>query len=145
MKQLNSTVLTPNYGFLASPSNGEKVMVEYPVAQYQQPLHLGPCVRNNLLLGYAVANILSAYGCEGCQSKLMNDRNTYLQINASFGKSFINGETQNAGLKGDYLVASTSHFDNTKQSWGHESMGLTEDEAKKTSSSLLEAQELLRK
>lgn len=129
------------------PSNGQKVMVEYSSPNTNKPLHLGH-VRNNLL-GFSVAEILSANGYEVIKANLVNDRGIHICKSMLAWKLFGHGETpESSGLKGDHLVGKYYViFDKEykKQIEALISEGQTEDEAKKNASVIKEAQEMLLK
>ena len=129
------------------PSNGQKVMVEYSSPNTNKPLHLGH-VRNNLL-GFSVAEILSANGYEVIKANLVNDRGIHICKSMLAWKLFGNGETpESSGLKGDHLVGKYYViFDKEykKQIEVLISEGQTEDEAKKNAPVIKEAQEMLLK
>ncbi len=135
---------SPSFGQL--PSNGQKVMVEYSSPNTNKPLHLGH-LRNNFL-GYSVAQLLKASGYEVVKANLVNDRGIHICKSMVAYQHFGNGETPaTSGLKGDHLagkyyVLFDSHY--KEQQKELVAAGLSEDEAKKNASLLLEAQEMLR-
>jgi arginyl-tRNA synthetase len=93
----------PNFGILPSGSNGKTVMVEYSSPNTNKPLHLGH-VRNNLL-GFSVAEILSAAGYKVIKTNIVNDRGVHICKSMLAWQKFANGETPaSSGLKGDHLV-----------------------------------------
>ncbi|MGB4775183.1 MAG: arginine--tRNA ligase [Daejeonella sp.] len=145
VEQLWNTILKPNYGFY--PANGKKVMVEYSSPNTNKPLHLGH-VRNNLL-GYSVAEILSAYGYEVIKVNLVNDRGIHICKSMLAWQLFGNNETpDNSGLKGDHLVGKYYViFDQEykKQIEQLKASGQTEGEAKKSAPIICQAQEMLLK
>lgn len=134
-------------GFGQFPSNGQKVMVEYSSPNTNKPLHLGH-VRNNLL-GFSVAEILSANGYDVIKANLVNDRGIHICKSMLAWKMFGNGETpESTGLKGDHLVGKYYViFDKEykKQIEALIAVGQTEDEAKKNAPIIKEAQEMLLK
>lgn len=142
-------LLTKVHGhdFGQSPSNGQKVMVEYSSPNTNKPLHLGH-VRNNLL-GFSVAEILSANGYDVIKANLVNDRGIHICKSMLAWKMFGNGETpESSGLKGDHLVGKYYViFDKEykKQIEALITVGQTEDEAKKNAPVIKEAQEMLLK
>ena len=94
--ELLNTVHSNSFGQF--PSNGQKVMVEYSSPNTNKPLHLGH-VRNNLL-GYSVAEILSANGYEVIKVNLVNDRGIHICKSMLAWQLFGNGETpESSGLK----------------------------------------------
>lgn len=134
------------YGF--EPSNSKKaVMVEYASPNTNKPLHLGHV--RNVLLGYAVAEILKAAGHKVYKTQIINDRGIHICKSMLAWQKFGNGETPvNSGMKGDHLVGKYYvAFDKTFKEEINALMqqGKTEEEAKKTAPILLEAQEMLRK
>ncbi len=143
--QLLNTVLGQDFGQF--PANGKRVMVEYSSPNTNKPLHLGH-VRNNLL-GYSVAEILSANGFEVIKVNLVNDRGIHICKSMLAWQLFGNGETpESSGLKGDHLVGKYYViFDQEykKQIANLVLEGQTEDEAKKNAPVIRQAQEMLLK
>jgi arginyl-tRNA synthetase len=137
-------VVTADDFALAKP-NGKKVMVEYSSPNTNKPLHLGH-VRNNLL-GYSVAQILSAAGYEVIKANLVNDRGIHICKSMLAWQKWGNGETpESTGEKGDHLVGKYYViFDKEykKQIEELKAAGQTEDEAKKNAPLIKEAQEML--
>jgi arginyl-tRNA synthetase len=85
------------------PSNGKKVMVEYSSPNTNKPLHLGH-LRNNFL-GYSIAEILKANGCEVIKANLVNDRGIHICKSMLAWQLFAHGDTpESTGIKGDHLV-----------------------------------------
>ncbi|MEJ7778800.1 MAG: arginine--tRNA ligase [Daejeonella sp.] len=144
-ESLFSTILSPSYGQF-SP-NGKKVMVEYSSPNTNKPLHLGH-VRNNLL-GYSVAQILSANGYEVIKTNLVNDRGIHICKSMLAWQQFGNNETPEiSGLKGDHLVGKYYViFDQVYKKQISEliSAGQTEDDAKKNAPIIKLAQQMLLK
>jgi arginyl-tRNA synthetase len=122
------------------------IMVEYSSPNTNKPLHLGH-IRNNLL-GFSVAEILSASGKKVYKTQIINDRGIHICKSMVAWLKFGNGETpQSTGLKGDKLVGNYYvKFDKEykKQIDTLIADGKAEDEAKKQAPILLEAQEMLR-
>ena len=143
--QLLNTVL--NQGFGQFPANGKRVMVEYSSPNTNKPLHLGH-VRNNLL-GYSVAEILSANGFEVFKVNLVNDRGIHICKSMLAWQLFGNGESpESSGLKGDHLVGKYYViFDREykKQITELKLQGQTEENAKKNAPVIRQAQEMLLK
>ncbi len=133
--------------FLNLPSKNEKVMVEYSSPNTNKPLHLGH-IRNNLL-GYSVSQIMKAAGYEVIMTNLINDRGIHICKSMLAWEKFGNGETpESAGMKGDHLVGKYYvEFDKAYKAELASLMatGLSEDDAKKASSLMKEAQEMLLK
>ena len=143
--RLLNDILADSFGQFEA--NGEKVMVEYSSPNTNKPLHLGH-VRNNLL-GYSVAQILSANGYEVIKANLVNDRGIHICKSMLAWQQFGNSETPaSSGLKGDHLVGKYYViFDKEykKQIATLKSTGQTEDEAKKNAPVIKQAQEMLLK
>ena len=143
--RLLNDILAPSYGQFAA--NGKRVMVEYSSPNTNKPLHLGH-VRNNLL-GYSVAQILSANGYDVIKVNLVNDRGIHICKSMLAWQQFGNDETpETSGLKGDHLVGKYYViFDKEykKQIAELVSSGQTEDEAKKNAPIIQQAQEMLLK
>ncbi|MES2375766.1 MAG: arginine--tRNA ligase [Bacteroidota bacterium] len=131
--------------FAVAKPNGKKVMVEYSSPNTNKPLHLGH-VRNNLL-GYSVAQILSAAGYDVVKTNLVNDRGIHICKSMLAWQKWGNGETpESTGEKGDHLVGKYYViFDKEykKQIEELKAAGQTEDEAKKNAPLIKEAQEML--
>ena len=143
--ELLNTIHSSSFGQF--PSNGQKVMVEYSSPNTNKPLHLGH-VRNNLL-GFSVAEILSANGYEVIKVNLVNDRGIHICKSMLAWQMFGNGETpESSQLKGDHLVGKYYViFDKEykKQIEALIDKGHTEDEAKKNAAIINDAQEMLLK
>jgi arginyl-tRNA synthetase len=126
-------------------SNGKKVMVEYSSPNTNKPLHLGH-IRNNLL-GYSVAEILSANGYEVIKANLVNDRGIHICKSMLAWQKFGNAETpESSGLKGDHLVGKYYVLFDKAYKAEQEvlvAQGKTEEEAKKQAPLILEAQAML--
>ena len=143
--ELLNTIHSSSFGQF--PSNGQKVMVEYSSPNTNKPLHLGH-VRNNLL-GFSVAEILSANGYEVIKVNLVNDRGIHICKSMLAWQMIGNGETpESSQLKGDHLVGKYYViFDKEykKQIEALIDKGHTEDEAKKNAAIIKDAQEMLLK
>ncbi|WP_411275223.1 arginine--tRNA ligase [Daejeonella sp.] len=143
--RLLKDILAVNFGQFEA--NGEKVMVEYSSPNTNKPLHLGH-VRNNLL-GYSVAQILSANGYEVIKANLVNDRGIHICKSMLAWQQFGNNETPvSSGLKGDHLVGKYYViFDKEYKKQVAEliASGQSEAEAKKNAPIIIEAQEMLLK
>ena len=97
----NSISNGSNFGFVETKQDA--IMVEYSSPNTNKPLHLGH-IRNNLL-GYAVAEILSASGKKVYKTQIINDRGIHICKSMVAWTKFGKGETpENTGLKGDKLV-----------------------------------------
>ncbi len=123
------------------------VMVEYSSPNTNKPLHLGHI--RNILLGYAVSEILISAGHKVVKANLINDRGIHICKSMIAWKLFGNGETpQSSGMKGDHLVG--KYYVKFDQQYKDEvgkliAGGLDEKEAKNTAPIMLEAQSMLRK
>lgn len=141
----NDSLLAHDFG--AIKPNGTKVMVEYSSPNTNKPLHLGH-IRNNLL-GYSVAQLLSAAGYQVVKANLVNDRGIHICKSMLAWQKFGNGETpESTGLKGDHLVGKYYVvFDKAykKEIDELKAIGQTEEEAKKNAPLIKEAQLMLQK
>lgn len=141
----NSISNGSNFGFVETKQDA--IMVEYSSPNTNKPLHLGH-IRNNLL-GYAVAEILSASGKKVYKTQIINDRGIHICKSMVAWTKFGKGETpENTGLKGDKLVG--NYYVKFDQEYKKEievliNTGVPEEEAKKRAPILMEAQEMLRK
>ena len=82
---------------------GKRIMVEYSSPNTNKPLHLGH-LRNNFL-GWSIAEIFSANGCDTIKICIVNDRGIHICKSMLAWKKFANGETpQTTGIKGDHFV-----------------------------------------
>jgi len=139
----NNELLSPQFGSIKP--NGQKVMVEYSSPNTNKPLHLGH-VRNNLL-GYSVAELLKADGYEVIKVNLVNDRGIHICKSMLAWQRWGNGETpESSFLKGDHLVGKYYViFDKEykKEIDRLKTEGQTEEEAKKNSPLIIEAQKML--
>tara|TARA_B110000046_G_scaffold34410_1_gene37246 strand:- start:13999 stop:15786 length:1788 start_codon:yes stop_codon:yes gene_type:complete len=142
---LKSIGSSKNFGF-AVPNSKERVMVEYSSPNTNKPLHLGH-LRNNFL-GNSVSRILKANGHEVVKVQIINDRGIHICKSIVAWQKFGNSETPaSTGLKGDKLVG--NYYIRFDQKYKKEiaaliSSGKTEEEAKKQSPIIMEAQEMLR-
>ncbi|GAA4805699.1 arginine--tRNA ligase [Olivibacter ginsenosidimutans] len=138
-------VLSDQFGIL--PKNGERVMVEYSSPNTNKPLHLGH-VRNNLL-GFSVATILEAAGYDVIKTNLVNDRGIHICKSMLAWEKFGHGETpESSGLKGDKLVGNYYVLFDKQYKQEVDTLkaaGKSEEEAKRESPLMQEAQELLRR
>jgi arginyl-tRNA synthetase len=101
IKVLNSFNNSPNFGFKGS--SDQEIMVEFSSPNTNKPLHLGH-LRNNFL-GYSVARILEANGCNVHKVQIINNRGIHICKSMVAWQKFGNGETpESTGLKGDKLV-----------------------------------------
>jgi len=131
----------------ASVKSGPPVLVEYSSPNTNKPLHLGH-IRNNLL-GYSVAELLKATGCPVRKVNLVNDRGIHICKSMLAWLKRSNGETpESSGMKGDHLVG--KYYVEFDRMYREDisrlvDAGVSEEEAKRTAPSIVEAQELLRK
>jgi arginyl-tRNA synthetase len=143
----NEIYAEPNYGFVSPKSNEKAVLVEYSSPNTNKPLHLGH-IRNNLL-GYSVAEIIKASGKKVYKTQIINDRGIHICKSMLAWQKYGNGQTpESTGLKGDKLVGNYYvAFDKQYKIEINDliAQGITEEEAKKTAPSIIEAQEMLRK
>ena len=143
----NSIVADSMYGYVAGIPEDNAVMVEYSSPNTNKPLHLGH-VRNNLL-GYSVAEILKASGRKVYKTQIINDRGIHICKSMLAWQRFGNEETpKSTGLKGDKLVG--NYYVKFDKEYKKEIQtlikeGKTEEEAKKQSPILIEAQQMLLK
>ncbi|MGB1451621.1 MAG: arginine--tRNA ligase, partial [Marinirhabdus sp.] len=133
--------------FGTRPATGSAVLVEYASPNTNKPLHLGHV--RNVLLGYAVAQILKAAGKKVYKTQIINDRGIHICKSMYAWEQFGNGETpQSTGIKGDKLVGSYYvKFDQQykKEVEGLIAAGRTPQQAKAEAPSLAAAQQMLRK
>ncbi len=130
-------------------SNIEKknatVMVEYSSPNTNKPLHLGH-IRNNLL-GFSVAQILKEAGYDVIKSQIINDRGIHICKSMLAWEKFGKGETPETDqVKGDKFVG--NYYVKFDQQYKREiaeliANGSTEDQAKKESPLMKEAQKML--
>ena len=134
-----------NYGF--SKERKETVMVEYCSPNTNKPLHLGHI--RNCLLGHSVAEILKANGNKVIKANLINDRGIHICKSMLAWLKWGNNDTpENHSLKGDHFIGNyyVLFEKNLKQEVEDlVAIGLSEDEAKKKSGLMIQAQELLKK
>lgn len=136
---------TENFG--KTPEAGKAVMVEYSSPNTNKPLHLGHV--RNVLLGYAVSEIIKAAGSKVYKTQIINDRGIHICKSMLAWERYGKGETpESTGLKGDKLVG--NYYVKFDQEYKKEvaalvAQGKSEEEAKKEAPLLLEAQEMLRK
>ncbi|WP_374949132.1 arginine--tRNA ligase [Mucilaginibacter sp.] len=143
--KLQTEILDDNFA-VAEP-NGKRVMVEYSSPNTNKPLHLGH-IRNNLL-GFSLAEILTAAGYDVVKANLVNDRGIHICKSMLAWREFGNGETpESSGLKGDHLAGKYYvWFDKAYKQQIQELVeeGQTEDDAKKNAPLIKEAQQMLLK
>lgn len=136
---------TENYG--VQPISGNAIVIEYSSPNTNKPLHLGHV--RNVLLGYAVSEIIQASGSKVYKTQIINDRGIHICKSMLAWQRYGGEETpETSGLKGDKLVGNYYvRFDKEYKSeiQALVAQGITEEEAKKQAPILLEAQEMLRK
>ncbi len=141
----NSIKDNTTFGFVSPATNEKAIMVEYSSPNTNKPLHLGH-IRNNLL-GYSVAEIIKASGKKVYKTQIINDRGIHICKSMLAWQKFGEGQTpESTGLKGDKLVGNFYvQFDKVYKSEisALMSQGKTEEEAKKLSPVILEAQQML--
>lgn len=145
---LHSMAADDSFGFKAETPESKLVMVEYSSPNTNKPLHLGH-VRNNLL-GYSLSQILKANGNKVVKTNIVNDRGIHICKSMLAWQKWGDGITpEKAGKKGDHLIGDFYvAFDKHLKAEVKEIMektGVSEDEAKKQSKLMAEAQEMLRK
>lgn len=137
---------TVDYGYSKEKKAG-KILVEYSSPNTNKPLHLGH-IRNNLL-GWSVAEILKANGCDVIKTTLVNDRGIHICKSMLAWQKWGNGETpESSGMKGDLLVGKyyvlfDKHYKEEIKSLIDK--GIPEEDAAKQASLIIEAQVMLRK
>lgn len=135
-------------GFSWQPSGKPGVkMVEYSSPNTNKPLHLGHV--RNILLGYAMSNILAARGHKVYKVNLVNDRGIHICKSMLAWEKFGNCETpESSGIKGDHLVGKYYvEFANAHKAETEKlvAQGMGKDEAEKNAPIMQEAQEMLRR
>ncbi len=138
---------TINYGHQNTTGSMPNVMIEYSSPNTNKPLHLGH-IRNNLL-GFALAEILKANGCNVIKTNIVNDRGIHICKSMYAWLKWGNGRTpEKTGIKGDHLVGELYvEFDKHYKAEVAELVekGLQPEEAEDKAPSILAARELLRK
>lgn len=128
-----------------SPSNGQRVMVEYSSPNTNKPLHLGH-LRNNFL-GWSLAEILKANGNEVIKTCIVNDRGIHICKSMIAWKMFANGatptSTQTKGdhFVGDYYVKFNDEY--KRQVAQLKATGISDEEAEKTAPIMKATQQML--
>ena len=144
---LNKINKDDNFGIKSVEDNAPLVMIEYSSPNTNKPLHLGH-VRNNLL-GYSLSKIMTANGNKVVKTNIVNDRGIHIcKSMLAWQKWGENITPEAAGKKGDHLVGDFYVlFDKKYKEQVNELMakGESEEEAKKNTPLIKEAQEMLRK
>ncbi|MBL7778106.1 MAG: arginine--tRNA ligase [Chitinophagales bacterium] len=99
--KLNEIALNINYGVFTP--NHQKVVLEYCGPNTNKPLHIGHV--RNMLLGYAMGEILKANGFDLTKVNIYNDRGINISKSMVAYQRYGNGATpQSTGIKGDHFV-----------------------------------------
>ena len=100
---LNAINADAHFGEKKADKNSPLVMIEYSSPNTNKPLHLGH-VRNNLL-GWSLAQIMSANGYKVVKTNIVNDRGIHICKSMLAWLKWGNGETpESSGKKGDHLI-----------------------------------------
>lgn len=100
---LNTMNADEHYGEKPTTDESPLVMIEYSSPNTNKPLHLGH-VRNNLL-GWSLAQIMSANGNKVVKTNIVNDRGVHICKSMLAWLKWGNGITpEQAGKKGDHLI-----------------------------------------
>ena len=92
-----------HFGEKRANEDAPLVMIEYSSPNTNKPLHLGH-VRNNLL-GWSLAQIMSANGNNVVKTNIVNDRGIHICKSMLAWQKWGNGETpESSGKKGDHLI-----------------------------------------
>ena len=133
--------------FEINSSTKKRVVIESCSPNTNKPLHLGHL--RNILLGHALANILSADGYEVTRVQIINDRGIHICKSMLAWLKFGNDETPlNSGVKGDHLVG--KYYVIFEQKYQEEQQaliktGLSDEDARSQSTLLHEAKLMLKK
>ena len=93
----------PHFGEKQPTDQSPLVMIEYSSPNTNKPLHLGH-VRNNLL-GWSLAQIMTANGNKVVKTNIVNDRGIHICKSMLAWLKYGNGETpESSGKKGDHLI-----------------------------------------
>lgn len=100
---LNDIHADESFGEKPVTENSSLVMIEYSSPNTNKPLHLGH-VRNNLL-GWSLAQIMTANGNKVIKTNIVNDRGIHICKSMLAWQKWGNGETpESSGKKGDHLI-----------------------------------------
>ncbi|TDN84356.1 arginyl-tRNA synthetase [Salegentibacter sp. 24] len=137
-----------DFGMVPAAEDAQGIMVEYSSPNTNKPLHLGHI--RNILLGFSVAEILSAAGNKSYKTQIINDRGIHICKSMLAWERFGKGETpESTGLKGDKLVGNYYvKFDQEYKKQVSELMetqGISEEAAKAEAPILVEAKQMLLK
>jgi len=129
------------------PPKNEKVVLEYCGPNTNKALHFGHV--RNMMVGYAIANILQAVGYQVHKVNILNDRGIAICKSMVTWQKYANGATpQSTGKKGDLFVADyyVKFAEVYKQQVDAlQGKGLRQKEAEEQAPIMLEAREMLRK
>lgn len=132
--------------FATAQATGQTVVLEYCGPNTNKPLHLGHI--RNMVIGYAMAEILSAAGHEVHKVNIYNDRGIAICKSMLAWQLFGNGETpESSGIKGDHLIGKYYvHFakEYAQEVEGLVAQGMDKDKAKQEAPLQKQAQEMLR-
>lgn len=135
------------YGLKKVAPEAKPVVIEYSSPNTNKPLHLGH-IRNNLL-GWSVSELLKADGQNVKRVNLVNDRGIHICKSMLAWMRYGDGETpESSGMKGDHLVGKYYvEFDKHYKAEVAElvAKGMDEEEAKKESPLMKEAQAMLKR
>lgn len=141
-------VLQKNYNdvsFGKKAITDKKVMVEYSSPNTNKPLHLGH-LRNNFL-GWSVAEIYKAAGCNVIKTCIVNDRGIHICKSMIAWQLFANGATpQSTNTKGDHFVGDYYVKFNDEYKIQVEKLkaeGIKQDEAEKEAPIMKATQQML--
>lgn len=99
--KLSEIAANSNYGLFAP--NHQKVVLEYCGPNTNKPLHIGHV--RNMLLGYAMGEILKANGFDLTKVNIYNDRGINISKSMVAYQRYGNGATPHStGIKGDHFV-----------------------------------------
>ncbi|MDY6148626.1 MAG: arginine--tRNA ligase [Porphyromonas sp.] len=136
-----------NFGHREVLPQAPLVMIEYSSPNTNKPLHLGH-VRNNLL-GFSLAQILTANGMRVVKTNIVNDRGIHICKSMLAWQKWGNGVTPaSSGKKGDHLVGDfyvlfDKHYKEEVAQLVEQ--GMTREEAEANASLIQEARAMLRK
>ena len=100
---LNDINADEHYGEKQATEDSPLVMIEYSSPNTNKPLHLGH-VRNNLL-GWSLAQIMTANGNKVVKTNIVNDRGIHICKSMLAWQKWGNGVTpETSGMKGDHLI-----------------------------------------
>ena len=134
-----------NFGMKQATDDSPLVMIEYSSPNTNKPLHLGH-VRNNLL-GWSLAQIMTANGNKVVKTNIVNDRGIHICKSMLAWLKWGNGETpESSGKKGDHLigdyyVAFDKHY--REEIKELVAQGMDEEKAKQEAPLIKEAHEML--